>query len=108
VYIVSLLGRKKGGVSEFGYYAFRSSRETVSKPLFEEWLNRRYDQHFIVHEFPTVDAQGIPSDVLKDAANQVQSLLAAGHTVIVIDSAGDVRTARVCEAIGFQKPLYRK
>ncbi len=99
--IVSLLGRKKDGFSEFSYYPFRSAREPGTKPTFEDWLNDRYRERFVVHEFPTVDAQGIPPDVLDGATQRVRSLLKAGRTVIVIDSAGAERTARVCEAIGY-------
>jgi hypothetical protein len=100
-HMVSLLGWKTTGSSEFGYYPFRSSKERGAKPTFEEWLNKRYPQRFVVYEFPTVDARGIPGDVLADATRRVLSLLEAGHTTIVIDSAGAERTARVCEAIGY-------
>ena len=75
VHIVSLLGWKNTGFSEFGYYPFRSSKEEETKPTFEEWLNDRYPERFVVHEFPTVDAQGIPRDVLCGAKRQVLSLL---------------------------------
>ena len=62
-HIVSLLGRKTTGSSEFGYYPFRSSREPGTKPTFEEWLNKRYGQRFVVHEFPTVDEPFDPKDL---------------------------------------------
>lgn len=38
LYIVSLLGCKRDGFSEFGYYPFRSSEESGPKPTFQEWL----------------------------------------------------------------------
>ena len=100
--LVSLLGRKKSGLSEFSYYPFRSSEEPGPKPTFEEWLNKRHGQRFVVHEFPTVDRQGISRGVLDSATRRVLSSLEGGHTTVVIDSAGAERTARVCEAIGYE------
>ena len=37
--IISLLGQKTTGFSEFGYYPFRSSEEVGTKPTFQEWLD---------------------------------------------------------------------
>ncbi len=101
--IVSLLGEKANGYSEFGYYPFRSSKEAGDKPTFQEWLDERYDRRVVVHEFPTVDARGIPRDVLEAARRCVVDLIGKGRTVVVIDSAGAERTARVCEAIGYKR-----
>jgi hypothetical protein len=103
LHIVSLLGRKVGGLSEFNYYPFRSSEETGTKPTFQEWLDGRYERRFLVHEFPTVDARGIPSDVLRAVRDEVRGLVHRGETVLVVDSAGAERTARVCEACGYQR-----
>jgi hypothetical protein len=100
LHVVSLLGQKTTGLSEFSYYPFRSAEEDGPKPVFENWLNERYKRRFIVHEFPTTDGQGIPADVLEAAGRQVLECLKGGHITIVIDSAGAERTARVCEAIG--------
>ncbi len=100
LHVVSLLGQKTTGFSEFDYYPFRSFRESDSRPTFEDWLNSRYDRRFVVVEFPTVDSRGVPPAVLDGAANQVLSWLEAGRTVLVIDSAGAERTARVFEAAG--------
>jgi hypothetical protein len=99
--IVSLLGRKTDGFSEFTYYPFRSCRELSEKPTFQEWLDRRYGPRFVVHEFPTVDAHGIESEVLDDVKASIRRLLGAGNAVMIMDSAGAERTARVCEDIGF-------
>jgi hypothetical protein len=103
LHIISLLGRKKDGFSEFGYYPFRSSKEPGSQPTFQEWLNERYGRRFIVHEYPTTDLQGISPDLLAAVTRQVMGLLEAGHTVVIIDSAGAERTARVCEKIGYTR-----
>jgi len=99
LHIVSLLGKKPDGFSEFDYYPFRSSKESGAKPTFQEWLDERYGRRFIVHEFPTTDATGIPPDLLGAVKQCVLNLIASGHTVVIVDSAGAERTARVCEAI---------
>ena len=101
LHIVSLLGRKRSGYSEFGYYPFRSAKEPGTKPTFQSWLDARYGPRFVVHEFPTVDREGIPKDALGLAGDCVLRLLRAGHTTVVMDSAGCERTARVCEAIKY-------
>lgn len=104
LHIVSLLGEKKDGFSEFAYYPFRSALKPGSKPTWEDWLNARYPRRFVVHEIPTVDSQGIPQDDLGRAVSEVLNLLEAGHTVVVVDSAGAERTSRVCKAAGY-KPV---
>ena len=103
LHIISLLGQKTDGFSEFAYYPFRSSREVGPKPTFQEWLDQRYGHRFVVHEFPTTDARGIQPDLLESVKSRVLSLLSSGDTVIVVDSAGAERTARVCEAVGFKR-----
>ena len=101
--IVSLLGKKTSGFSKFGYYPFRSAYDSGSKPTFQQWLDERYGRRFAIHEYPTVDAQGIPRDVLDAVARRVLDLIAKGRIVVVVDSAGAERTARVCEAVGYQR-----
>jgi hypothetical protein len=101
--LVSLLGKKKSGFSEFWYYPFRSSKEPGTKPTFQQWLDQHYPARFIVYEFPTVDAQGIPPNVLKAVKRHVLNLIQGGRTVVVVDSAGAERIARVCEAIGSKR-----
>jgi len=103
LHIVSLLGKKTSGFSEFGYYPFRSSKEAGAKPTFQEWLDQRYGPRFVVHEFPTVDARGIPPNVLEAVTSHVLQLVEKGCTVVVVDSAGCERTARICEAIGYKR-----
>ncbi len=103
LHIVSLLGQKRDGFSEFGYYPFRSSQESGLKPTFQEWLDQRYGNRFLVHEFPTTDATGIPADLLKAVTDHGLNLIASGNTVVVVDSAGAERSARVCEALGYER-----
>lgn len=103
LHIVSLLGRKPDGFSEFGYYPFRSAQEHGSKPTFQDWLDERYSRRFVVHEFPTDDARGIPAEVLEVVRRHVLDLIKSARTVVIVDSAGAERTARVCEAMGYKR-----
>lgn len=103
LHIVSLLGRKRDGCSEFWYYPFRSGKDSESKPSFQEWLDRKYGPRFVVHEFPTTDAQGIPPDMLEAAVGKLNQLIGQGKTVVVIDSAGAERTRTVCRTAGFTR-----
>ena len=108
LHIVSLLGRKKPsspkgiGFSEFGYYPFRSEKEPGTAPTFQEWLDKHYGRRFVVHEFPTVDARGIPGEDLKKVRECVLDLIEKNNAVVVVDSAGAERTAVVCRAAGFR------
>ena len=103
LYIISLLGQKRDGYSEFEYYPFRSEKESGAKLTMQEWLDQRYPERFVIYEFPTVDAQGIDQGLLTEVANFVLNLLEGQNTVVIIDSAGAERTARVCEKMGYQK-----
>lgn len=107
LHLVSLLGWKKGwkgekGRSEFDYYPFRSSEEVGTKPTFQDWLNQRYGTRFVVHEFRTTDALGIEPEVLSRVTRCVTDLLESDNFVVVIDSAGAERAARVCEKMGYE------
>ena len=103
LHIVSLLGQKTTGFSEFGYYPFQSSEESGTKPTFQEWLDKRYGRRFVVHEFRTTDGRGIPRDILEAVVRHALDLIENGSTVLVLDSAGAERTARVCEAMGYKQ-----
>jgi hypothetical protein len=103
VHLVSLLGQKSDGYSEFGYYPFRSAKECGTKPTFQEWLEEHYPRRFIVHEFPTVDAKGIKPTVSRQAQDCLLELLEGGNTVVLVDSMGKERTARICEKIAYKK-----
>jgi hypothetical protein len=101
LYVISLLGKKTSGFSEFDYYPFRSSREAGAKPTFQEWLDNRYGPRFVVHEFPTVDAapEGIQADVLEAVTHDVLKLIEKNCTVVLVDSAGARRTTQVRKEI---------
>jgi hypothetical protein len=83
-HIISLLGWKKKGFSEFWYYPFRSSKKSGTKPTFQEWLDEHYVQCFVVDEFPTVDRRGIPPDILKVVTRRLLDDR-SGSTVVVVD-----------------------
>ena len=102
VHIVSLLGRKQDGFSEFSYYPFRCSQEPGPEPTFQEWLDARYEARFIVHEFPTTDCRGIGREIMGAVCKCVRTLLQQGSTVVIVDSAGAERTARVGEELGYR------
>ncbi len=100
VHIVSLLGQKKSGRSEFQYYPFRSCEESNNKPTFQAWLDRESAGILVVHEFPTIDYRTIRPDRIAAIKTCIKALLAAGQTVVLMDSAGAVRTTQVREALG--------
>jgi hypothetical protein len=95
VHIVSLLGKKGTGTSEFKYYPFRSCEESNHKPIFQDWLGSKNPGALVVHEFPTTDYEDIPNDRIAAIRTCVEGLLARGSTVLLMDSAGAVRTRQV-------------
>jgi len=103
--IVSLLGKKKNGTSEFRYYPFRSSEESGGKPTLQSWLDAQRRGAFFVREFPTTDYQTIPADRVSGIVSYIQKLLGDGRTVVLVDSAGAVRTKQVRDAMGATKQV---
>ena len=102
--VVSLLGRKPGGLSEFSYYSFcgglDAPEERGERPTFQEWLDFHHNSlNILVCECPTLDYREPPisfrdMDKIKDVIFQ---LISMGRTVIVMDSGGVGRTGFVCE-----------
>jgi hypothetical protein len=107
VVIVSLLGRKQQGVSEFSFYSFHGGWDTPSerrnKPLsFQKWLDsRHYNRSLKVIEYPTIDSLSVPVDTLEAVAREIGQLLSEGRTVILVDSGGKERSGCVCAYMGF-------
>jgi hypothetical protein len=106
--IVSLLGRKSSpsGVSEFSFYSFHGasdrSEERRGRPSFQEWLCNQFPGRPIkVVEHPTYDFQALPAETLEAVASDILRELSAGSSVVLIDSGGQERTARVCGYMGF-------
>lgn len=106
--IVSLLGRKQraDGISEFSFYSFcggfDSPMERRGRLSFQQWLNQRHAQRSIqVLEHPTIDFQLVPAETLAAIASEIDCLLLARRTVILMDSGGETRTKQVCKHMKF-------
>jgi hypothetical protein len=80
--IVSLLGRKPKGPSEFSYYSFRGGfdqpEDRPGCPTWQEWLNERYGCRYRVCEFPTIDTDDIPESTKKVLFETIMKLMQAG------------------------------
>lgn len=101
--IISLLGRKPDGTSEFSFYPFSGGFEspTAARRSFQGWLNEHYPEKEIeVRDYPTIDFEPVPQETLQAAAGQVQRLLAAGRVVVIMDSGGETRTGTLCRYMG--------
>ena len=105
--IVSLLGCKPGrnGKSEFCHYSFHGGFDTPDAEenglTFQQWIEEHHpDRNITVHEFPTVDETKAPDAQREDITLCVKELVAAGQTVVIIDSGGVQRTGRVAGYFG--------
>ena len=112
VAIVSLLGRKPDGMSEFSFYSFcgawESPEERRRRPTFAEWIvGSNQDRPMKVVEHPTVDFKQVPCETLDAVARDVHRLLEDGWTVILVDSGGETRTKQVCSHLQFVEDSRR-
>jgi hypothetical protein len=103
--IVSLLGRKPDGLSEFSFYSFYGGFDLASnnpgRLAFQEWLDRFHgDRSILLRERPTCDYKPIPLETLVAIQSDVLELASAGRTVLVIDSGGQTRTGQACSHMG--------
>ncbi len=103
--VVSLLGRKPNGLSEFSFYSFSGAIETPDergkRPLFQEWLARRHGRRGIeIVEHPTTDFKPLAPELLEAVSKQIDLLLGSGRTVVLVDSGGETRTSQVCKHAG--------
>ena len=103
--IVSLLGRKPDGLSEFSFYSFYGGFDLPSdhpgRLSFQEWFERWHNNlSILVREHPTCDFRPIPVETLEAVAVDISELLVAGRTVVLVDSGGQTRTRVVCNYIG--------
>jgi hypothetical protein len=99
--ILSLLGRKPDGLSEFSFYSFYGGFDLPSEHpgclSFQEWLTHWYAERSIVLcEHPTCDFEPIGPETLDAVASDIGRLLSAARTVVLIDSGGQQRTGMVC------------
>ena len=104
-HLVSLLGEKLDGQSEYAFYRFRGSHEPDDgRPPFQVYLDRLAGAgSFVLHEFPTVDRRRISLPRLAEIAVQIGDLVREGHTVILFDSGGVVRVRQVRQQLGFRE-----
>lgn len=109
--IVSLLGSKPDGMSEFTFYSFRSEFDPMrgSRLSFQEWLDRFHpERSILVVEHPTIDfASEIPSDKFAAIVADVARLAGEGRTVILVDSGGEQRSGEVCRRMGAKEDFSR-
>ena len=103
--IVSLLGRKPDGTSEYSFYSFCGGCDTETErgnlQTSQEWLETHHNSlSILVRERPTTDYGPIHLDTLDVVADDVRRLLSEGYTVTIVDSGGETRTGRVCRYIG--------
>ena len=95
-YIVSLLGTKPDGRSEFSFYSSFKDAEA-----FEAWLNTNVaGRRFHVISQPTTDCQEIDPAVLTTIAADVLRLISQGATIVVMDSGGHTRSGAVANHLG--------
>ena len=103
VAIISLLGKKPDGMSEYSFYSFSGGldRQTDQKPRFASWLRERHlDLEIELIEHPTTDFQPVPPTTISGVLTSLERLAARGKTVTIVDSGGETRTGAVCRAIG--------
>ena len=103
--IVSLLGRKPDGTSEYSFYSFCGGCDTEAergnRQTFQEWLETHHSSlGILVREHPTTDYGPIHLDTLDVVADDIRRLISQGYTVTIVDSGGETRTGKVCSYIG--------
>jgi hypothetical protein len=106
VVIVSLLGRKPDGESEFSFYSFHGQwdegPERRKKLSFQEWINhRKYPRTVRVIEHPTWDFRPVPQETVEAVSADICVRLGEGLCVVLMDSGGETRTKRTCAFMGF-------
>lgn len=106
VVVLSLLGRKPGGLSEYSFYSFSGGDETDQergcRPAFQQWIDQRQNQRrIVVVEHPTTDFVRVEPRVLEAVVEDLEKWLAEGATVVLVDSGGDTRTKQVCKYAEF-------
>jgi len=104
--VVSLLGRKPNGLSEYSFYSFcgtfETPAETKSRPPFQQWLEQRHPKRRLeVIEHPTTDFKPVPRETLVVVARDIDHHLSMGRIVVLMDSGGETRTRQVCKYAAF-------
>jgi hypothetical protein len=107
IIIVSLLGRKADGLSEFSYYSFRGGfdrpQDRPDCPTFQEWLDSQHGAgRYRIYEYPTIDLLVPPDETKSPAVATILSFVKTGKTVIVVDSGGIGRSGNILSAVASQ------
>jgi len=96
VAILSLLGHKPDGTSEWSFYSFYRKHRS-----FQEWLDQHYPAKAIkVIQHSTCDCRSIERERLSAIEADIRALLQGGQTVVMMDSGGAQRIQQVCRYIG--------
>lgn len=97
--IISLLGTKTSGKSEYLFYsAFHDANS------MEQWLNSQvHGLQFQIISYPTVDGTTINQDIINAAAKAIVEHASKQTTVVLMDSGGVVRTGTVAAHLGAVK-----
>ena len=103
--IVSLLGRKPDGMSEFSFYSFYGGFDSPSdRPgclSFQEWMDTWHGSpSIVIREQPSYDFRPMEPEALNAVSGDITELAGVGRTVVLIDSGGVTRTGRVCRHLG--------
>jgi hypothetical protein len=104
--LLSLLGTKVDGKSEYQFYSFRGSHEHSTKPTLQTWLDRRHGAgRFRVLEYPTEDAgpNSLSDGQIESIRALINPMMDDGETVVLFDSFGSERTGQVCRALNFRR-----
>lgn len=104
--IVSLLGRKPDGTSEFSFYSFKSGNnddDCDGRPRsFQKWLTERHPNlEIVVAEHPTTDLQPVDLNIVEAVGAEIERFLGERKVVVVVDSGGETRTRSVLNKLGF-------
>jgi hypothetical protein len=98
--IVSLLGSKPSGRSEFWFYSFFGGFDEAAafpgRLSFSQWLHRWHPE-VDLREHPTFDSEKVPFDTLEAVAADVRELISNGHTAVIVDSGGQERTRQAAD-----------
>lgn len=96
VVVVSLLGQKPDGTSEFSLYSFYKKGRS-----FRHWLDENYKREAIqIIEHPTCDMKCVPDETVAAVGSDLSRLLLARKPVVLMDSGGWKRVEQVCRQIG--------
>lgn len=105
VTVVSMLGVKDGGKSEFSFYTFWGGTDDPSivgkKRSFADVLTA-VDPQIELLERPTTDGRTLQPEQFDDICGLIQAAVAPDHPVVLVDSGGQERTGAVAEAIAVE------